>query len=94
MFVSREENPMPRLTAIISSRRFTRDCPGGGLVSHTNSLRPVFSTGPSIITRLCGLDTRFTLAVRLISQRGGNLGLCKRGGGCAVQDETSALHLR
>jgi exopolysaccharide biosynthesis WecB/TagA/CpsF family protein len=50
----------------------------GGLVSHANSLRPVFSTGLSIIHPIVRLDTRFMLAVRLISQRGGNLGPCRR----------------
>jgi len=67
----------------------------GGFVSHAHSLRPVFSTGPSIIHPIVRLDTRFMLAVRLISQRGGNLGAMQAGGGgCAVQDETAALHLR
>jgi hypothetical protein len=75
---------MPRLTAIISSRRFTRDGP---------ALRPVFSTGPSIIHPIVRLDTRLMLAVRLISQRDGNLGLGGGEGGCAVQDKTSALQL-
>jgi hypothetical protein len=49
-----------------------------GLVSHANSLPRVFSTGPSIIHPIVRLDTRFMLALRLISQRGGNLGLRRR----------------
>src|SRR5258706_12564763 len=65
-----------------------------GQSAHASHVLSAHRGPPSVIHPIVRLDTRFILWLRLIGQQDGYLGATKAGRGCAVQDETSALHLR